>query len=246
MKGVILAGGRGTRLFPLTAVVNKHLLPVYDKPMIFYPIQTLCCAGCTDILIVTGGENPGEFMRLLKDGKDLFKLNSIMYVYQSNPTGGIADALKLAEPFIGREKFMMILGDNLVFQDFSNDVNLFLNGPPNLAKIFLKPVDNPSAFGVAILDEKTQKVINIIEKPEIPPSNLAVVGVYLYDHNVFGIIKNMKPSSRGELEITDVNMAYVKSRTMTYGCITSKWLDTGSFDSLFEANAYLHHLNKEQ
>ena len=208
--------------------------------MIFYPIQTLCLAGCTDILIVTGGENPGEFMRLLKDGRDPFKLNSIMYVYQSNPTGGIADALKLAEPFVGREKFMMILGDNLVFQDFSEDVKSFLTGPPNLAKIFLKPVDNPSSFGVAVLDEKDKTLINIIEKPKVAPTNLAVVGVYLYDHNVFGIINNMKPSSRGELEITDVNMAYVKSRTMTYGYITSKWLDTGSFDSLYEANSYLY------
>ena len=244
MKGVILAGGRGTRLYPLTTVVNKHLLPIYNKPMIYYPIMTLKKAGCTDIFIVTGGKNAGEFMELLKNGKE-FGLNSITYSYQENPTGGIADALSLAETFIGNDKFMLILGDNLLFDDFSEDVKDFCKNCHNQARIFIKEVPNPSSFGVAEIDNNN-KVISIIEKPKNPVTNWAVIGLYLYDHNVFGIIKHIVPSHRGEMEITDVNMAYVKTGTMTSAVVNGVWLDTGSFDSLHDANTYVAKVNNSQ
>jgi len=241
MKGVILAGGRGTRLYPLTTVVNKHLLPVYNKPMIYYPIETLKKAGCTDILIVTGGKNAGEFLELLKNGKD-FGLNSITYSYQENPTGGIADALSLAEPFVGTNKFMLILGDNLLFDDFSEDVIDFCKNGHNQARVFIKQVPNPSSFGVA--EVKDNKVIAIIEKPKTFVSNWAVIGLYLYDYNVFGIIKHIVPSHRGELEITDVNMAYVNTGTLTSSVVNGIWLDTGSFDSLHDANTYVAKMSE--
>lgn len=243
MKGVVLAGGRGSRLYPITTVINKHLLPIYDRPMIYYPIQTLRDAGCTDILIVTGGQNPGAFLELLKNGEKEFNLNSIMYVYQTSAVGGIADALRLAKPFVGNEKFMMILGDNLILDNFSGYFRDFIDGPPSMAKIFTKEVDNPSSFGVAEIGENGT-VTNIIEKPKEPVSNLAVIGVYMYDHNVFGIIENIKPSQRGELEITDVNMAYVRAGKMTSEKITGKWLDTGSFDSLYQANTHIFNLSQ--
>jgi glucose-1-phosphate thymidylyltransferase len=235
MKGVILAGGRGTRLYPCTRVINKHLLPIYDQPMIYYPVQTLVNAGCKEILIVTGGENPGEFMKLLKNGKEL-GLDSILYAYQENPVGGIADALSLAKSFVGKEKFCVVLGDNLILENLSEPFKQYVTEPQGSAKIFIKEIDNPTAFGVAEINEG--KVINIIEKPRHPTTNLAVIGVYLYDHTVFDIIQTIQPSKRGELEITDVNMAYVKKDAMTYAQLdpASEWLDTGSFDSLYEAN----------
>lgn len=233
MKGVILAGGRGTRLYPCTLVVNKHLLPIYDQPMVYYPIQTLVKAGCTEIMIVTGGNNPGEFMSLLKNGQE-FGLKSLYYAYQSNPVGGIADALKLARSFIGKDKFCMVLGDNLIFDDLSKDFQQFMTEPAGTAKVFIKEIDNPKSFGVAEISDG--KVTNIIEKPPKPPTNYAVIGVYMYDQTVFDIIDTIKPSGRGELEITDVNKEYIKRQSLTFSKLTDEWLDTGSFASLYHAN----------
>lgn len=236
MKGVVLAGGKGTRLYPCTLVVNKHLLPIYDRPMIYYPIQTLIKAGCKEILIVTGGENPGEFMRLIKNGKE-FGLDSVLYSYQENPTGGIADALRLAKTFVGKDKFCVILGDNLILDDLSEHVIKFLKEPEGTAKVFIKEIENPKSFGVAEI--KDSKVINIIEKPSNPPTNFAVIGAYFYDHTVFDVIERVKPSRRGEMEITDVNMDYINKGNLTYAKLNSQWLDTGSFTSLYEANCII-------
>lgn len=249
LKGVILAGGRGTRLHPCTAVINKHLLPVGNKPMIYYPLETLRKMGCTDLLMVTGGENPSEFMRLIKDGKQ-FGFNSVLYAYQDNPTGGIADALSLAESFINvNEKFVMILGDNLILtteslnsgDEIYESVNEFLTEPIGRAHIFIKEVEDASSFGVIELSsEKT--VVNIIEKPKtLKTQSKAVIGLYLYDQTVFDVIRNIKPSDRDELEITDVNMYYVNKKHITYTELKSstKWLDTGSFESLYKANTLL-------
>lgn len=233
MKGIVLAGGKGTRLYPCTLVVNKHLLPIYDQPMIYYPIQTLIKAGCTEVLIVTGGENPGEFMRLLKNGKE-FGLKSLLYAYQENPVGGIADALKLAQGFVGTEKFCVVLGDNLILDDLSSHFAQFEKESAGTAKVFIKEIENPKSFGVAEISNN--KVTRIIEKPPNPLTNFAVIGVYLYDYTVFDLIGKIKPSKRGELEITDVNQAYIDKNCLTYAKLDSEWLDTGNFDSLYEAN----------
>jgi glucose-1-phosphate thymidylyltransferase len=232
MKGVILAGGEGTRLYPCTIVVNKHLLPIYDQPMIYYPIKTLVQAGCDEILIVTGGKNPGEFMKLLKNGQE-FGLKSILYAYQEK-SGGIAEALNLAKSFIGNSNFCLILGDNLIFDDLSSHLTKFMTEPTGSAKIFIKEIENPKSFGVAEIHDG--KVISIIEKPTNPKSNFAVIGVYCYDPTVFEIISTLKPSNRGELEITDVNAEYIRRGSLTYAKLDSEWLDTGSFASLYEAN----------
>jgi len=232
MKGVILAGGEGTRLQPATIVVNKHLLPIYDQPMIYYPIQTLVKAGCTDILIVTGGKNPGEFLRLLRNGQD-FGLNSILYAYQDS-SNGIAGALKLAKSFVGQDKFFLILGDNVLFTDLAPHVEIFKQEPVGTAKVFLKSIPNPVSFGVAEIEDG--RVTNIVEKPKEPKTDLAVIGVYMYDHTVFDIIADLQPSKRGELEITDVNKAYIQRQALTYAHLDSEWLDTGTFASLHEAN----------
>ena len=234
MKGVILAGGRGTRLYPCTLVVNKHLLPIYDKPMVYYPIETLVKAGCTEILIVTGGRNPGEFMELLKNGKQ-FGLESILYAYQDNPVGGIADALKLAKSFVGDEKFCVVLGDNLIIDDLSEHVKEFEKEPEGLAKVFIKKVENPKAFGVAEIDHQGI-VTQITEKPQNPKTNYAVIGVYMYDKHVFDIIDQIRPSGRGELEITDVNQKYIEEDALSSAFLSDEWLDTGNFDSLYSAN----------
>jgi glucose-1-phosphate thymidylyltransferase len=232
MKGIILAGGLGTRLSPCTKVTNKHLLPVYDKPMIYYPLQTLVNAGLSDIMIVTGGNNAGDFLRLLGNGRE-FGLKDISYTYQEGE-GGIADALKLAEDFADRDKTVVMLGDNVIESDISGAVKEF-NEQKEGAKIFLKEVDNPERFGVA--EVKDGRVINIMEKPENPISRYAVVGIYMYDRNVFEIIKTLKPSARGELEITDVNNEYIKRGTMTYSILEGWWTDAGtSFESLFRAS----------
>ena len=176
MKGIVLAGGKGTRLYPCTLVVNKHLLPIYDQPMIYYPIKTLVQAGCEEILIVTGGENPGEFMRLLKNGKQ-FGIDSILYAYQENSVGGIADALKLAKSFVGKEKFCVVLGDNIIFDNLYPHFQSFKTEPIGTAKVFIKEINNPQAFGVAEINN--DKITNIIDKPTHPTTNYAVVGVYL-------------------------------------------------------------------
>ena len=231
MKGVVLAGGLGTRLYPLTRVTNKHLLPIYDKPMIYYPIETLVRAGIEQILIVTGGNNAGDFLRLLGNGKQ-FGLRHINYTYQEGE-GGIADALKLAEYFADEDKIVVILGDNIIEKDIGEYVKAF-DEQPKGAKILLKEVPDPERFGVA--EVEGDRVMHIVEKPAVPKSNLAVVGVYMYDSQVFDIVKKLRPSDRGELEITDVNNAYIKKGQMTYNILDGWWTDAGTFESLFRAN----------
>ncbi|MBW1972545.1 MAG: NTP transferase domain-containing protein [Deltaproteobacteria bacterium] len=231
MKGVVLAGGLGTRLFPLTKVTNKHLLPVYDKPMIYYPIQTLINAGITDILIVTGGNHAGDFLRLLGNGKE-FGLKHINYTYQEGE-GGIAEALGLAEFFAENNKICVVLGDNIIEKNIKKAVENFKKQKEG-AKIILKEVPDPNRFGVPILDG--EKVIKIEEKPKKPKSPYAVIGIYLYDSTVFDIIKTLKPSDRGELEITDVNNAYIKKGTMTWEILDGWWTDAGTIPSLLQAS----------
>lgn len=231
MKGIILAGGLGTRLFPLTKITNKHLLPIYEKPMIYYPIETLINAGITDIMIVTGGNHAGDFLRLLGNGKE-FGLKHINYTYQEGE-GGIAAALSLAEYFADGEPICVILGDNIIEKNIKKAVEDFKKQKKG-AKIMLKEVPDPERFGVAeIVDGK---LIGIEEKPKKPKSNLAVIGIYMYDERVFDIIKTLKPSDRGELEITDVNNAYVKEGTMTWEMLKGWWTDAGTFESLLRAN----------
>ena len=231
MKGVVLAGGLGTRLYPLTRVTNKHLLPVYNKPMIYYPIQTLVDAGITDIMIVTGGNHAGEFLKLLGNGKE-FGLRHINYTYQEGE-GGIAQALSLAEFFADGDSICVILGDNLLEKSIRPSSECFHKQRQG-ARILLKEVPDPGRFGVAQLDGN--RVIGIEEKPKVPRSNLAVTGVYFYDANVFEIIRTLKPSGRGELEITDVNNAYIARGTMAYDILEGWWTDAGTFESLLRAN----------
>ena len=231
MKGVILAGGLGTRLSPLTKVTNKHLLPVYDKPMIMYPIECLKNAGITDIMIVTGGKHAGAFVELLGTGK-AHGLRKIQFAYQEGE-GGIADALSLAEDFADGGKIAVVLGDNIIEGNIAASVEAYRKQPKG-ARILLKEVHDPQRFGVATLDA-AGKVIKIIEKPKQPETNLAVVGIYMYDSQVFEIIRPLKPSARGELEITDVNNAYIQAGTMTAEILQGWWTDAGTFESLFRA-----------
>lgn len=231
MKGIILAGGLGTRLYPLTKISNKHLLPVYDKPMIYYPIQTLVDAGIRDILVVTGGTHAGEFLRLLGDGKE-FGLKHINYTYQEGE-GGIAEALRLARHFADNDSIVVILGDNILEKSIKGAVEDF-KAQQRGARILLKKVDDPERFGVANFDGK--KIISIEEKPKNPKSDYAVTGIYMYDNQVFDIIKTLKPSKRGELEITDVNNAYIKQGALEYSILDGWWTDSGTFDSLLRAN----------
>ena len=231
MKGVILAGGLGTRLHPLTKVTNKHLLPVYDKPMIYYPIQTLINAGIDDILIVTGGNNAGDFLRLLGNGKE-FGLKHINYTYQEGE-GGIADALRLAEFFAGGEKVCVVLGDNLIEKNIRKAAKSFQNQKEG-AKILLKEVPDPQRFGVPEL--AGDRVVRIEEKPKVPRSKYAVIGIYFYDHQVFEFIRTLKPSDRGELEITDVNNWYIDRNVMTWDVLEGWWTDAGTLDSLIRAS----------
>jgi glucose-1-phosphate thymidylyltransferase len=231
MKGVILAGGLGTRLYPLTKVTNKHLLPVYDKPMIYYPIQTLINAGIDDILIVTGGNNAGDFLRLLGNGKE-FGLKHINYTYQEGE-GGIAEALRLAEFFAAGEKICVVLGDNLIEKNIRRAVEAFRKQKGG-AKILLKEVPDPQRFGVAELEE--DRIVRVEEKPKEPKSNYAVIGFYMYDGAVFDVIKTLRPSGRGELEITDVNNRYIEKGLMTWDVLEGWWTDAGTFESLLHAN----------
>ncbi|MCJ7472597.1 MAG: sugar phosphate nucleotidyltransferase [Actinobacteria bacterium] len=231
MKGVILAGGLGTRMMPCTKVTNKHLLPVYNKPLIYYPLNTMVKGGLEEIMIVTGGNNAGDFLVLLGNGSE-FGLKDINYTYQEGE-GGIADALKLAENFVDEDKVIVMLGDNIIKDDISEAVKEFQK-QPNGAKIFLKEVSDPERFGVAEI--KDGKVINIEEKPKNPKSNYAVIGLYMYDNDVFDIVKTLKPSDRGELEITDVNNEYIRRGTMTYSIIDGWWTDAGTFESLYRAS----------
>ncbi|UCF05938.1 MAG: NTP transferase domain-containing protein [bacterium] len=230
MKGVILAGGLGTRLLPLTKVTNKHLLPVYDKPMIFYPIQALINAGIMDILIVTGGNNAGDFLRLLGNGKE-FGLEHINYTYQEGE-GGIAEALGLAKYFASNDRICVVLGDNIIERNIIGAVAAYRKQKRG-AKILLKEVPDPERFGVPILDG--DKVIKIEEKPKKPKSPYAVTGIYMYDNRVFDIIETLEPSERGELEITDVNNAYIERGELTWDLLDGWWTDAGTFESLLRA-----------
>jgi glucose-1-phosphate thymidylyltransferase len=231
MKGVILAGGLGTRLYPLTKVTNKHLLPIYDKPMIYYPIQTLINAGIDDILIVTGGNNAGDFLKLLGNGKE-FGLKHINYTYQEGE-GGIAEALGLAEFFASGEKICVVLGDNIIEKNIRKAVENFRRQKEG-AKILLKEVPDPQRFGVPEL--KGDRIVRIEEKPKSPKSHYAVIGIYLFDQGVFNFIKTLKPSNRGELEITDVNNQYIEKGLMTWDILEGWWTDAGTFESLLRAN----------
>ena len=232
MKGIILAGGLGTRLYPLTKITNKHLLPVYDRPMIYYPIQTLINAGIKDILIVTGGNNAGDFLRLLGNGKD-FGLKHLNYTYQEKE-GGIAEAVGLAEHFAEGERVLIMLGDNIIEGNIKDAVEEFKTQRSG-AKILLKEVDNPKEYGIAQI--QNSRIKKIEEKPRKPKSNYAVIGIYMYDNQVFDTVRTLKPSSRGELEITDVNNAYLKKQDLTYSFLKGFWLDAGeSINALLKAN----------
>jgi glucose-1-phosphate thymidylyltransferase len=231
MKGVVLAGGTGSRLNPLTRVTNKHLLPVYDKPMVYYPIQTLVNAGIEEILLVTGGKNSGDFLRLLGNGRD-FGLKHLNYTYQEGE-GGIAEALGLAEHFAKGESICVILGDNIIEHNICVAIESFLKQESG-AKILLKEVEDAQRFGVAEI--KGRKVLGIEEKPQSPKSNYAVIGIYLYDGSVFEKIRRCKPSGRGELEITDVNNFYIEEGSLTYEVLDGWWTDAGTFESLLRAN----------
>ena len=231
MKGVILAGGLGSRLFPLTKITNKHLLPVYDKPMIYYPIQTLINAGINDIMIVTGGNYAGHFLQLLGNGKE-FGLKHINYTYQQGE-GGIADALSLVEHFADDEPICVVLGDNIIENNIKQAAEDFRQQGKG-AKILLKEVHDPQRFGVPELDG--EKVIQIEEKPKNPKSDYADIGIYFYDNTVFDIIKTLKPSDRGELEITDVNNHYINRNEMTWNELDGWWTDAGTFESLLRAS----------
>lgn len=231
MKGIILAGGLGSRLFPLTKITNKHLLPVYDRPMIYYPIEALVKAGVTDIMIVTGGKKSGDFLSLLGNGSD-FGLKHLNYTYQQGE-GGIAEALGLCEHWAAGEPICVILGDNIIEKNIVQGVKDFAKQKVG-AKIMLKEVDDPERFGVAELDG--DKVLSIVEKPKAPKSNKAVIGIYMYDGRVFDIIKTLKPSDRGELEITDVNNWYIEDGSMTFEVLNGWWTDAGTFDSLIKAS----------
>lgn len=233
MKGVVLAGGLGTRLRPLTLVTNKHLLPVYDRPMIYYPIECLTRAGMNEIMIVTGGEHAGDFLKLLKNGKHL-GVRHLEYAYQEGE-GGIADALKLAEDFADGDKLCVVLGDNLIEGNIRKAAGDFFTQPSG-AKLLLKQVPDPQRFGVPCFDDNG-RIVEIIEKPDKPASDFAVTGIYFYDADVFEICETLKPSGRGELEITDVNNAYIQRGDLTHEALEGWWTDAGTFASLHRAAA---------
>lgn len=237
MKGIILAGGTGSRMLPCTKVTNKHLLPVYDKPMIYYPLQTMIDAGITEIMIVSGKGHAGHFLELLSSGQEMgLKLS---YAIQEK-AGGIAEALGLTEEFAGKDDICVILGDNIFEDNFKQDIETFRLG----AKIFLKEVTDAERFGVAEL--RGNKVIGIEEKPKAPKSNYAVTGLYLYDNSVYSIIKTLKPSQRGELEITDVNNAFVKENKMEFAAVNGFWSDAGTFESLHRSASFVREKQLKQ
>jgi glucose-1-phosphate thymidylyltransferase len=230
MKGVVLAGGKGSRLYPLTRVTNKHLLPVYDRPMVYYPIQSMVDAGIRDIIIVTGGQNSGDFLRLLSNGRD-FDLRRIHYTYQEGE-GGIADALRLAEPFVEGEKICVVLGDNIIENNIIEAKQAFEKQERG-AHIILKEVPDPERFGCPEISNG--RILNIVEKPKQSKSNYAVTGIYFYDSTVFEKIGKTKPSWRNELEITDVNNMYLAEKTLSHSILDGWWTDAGTFESLLRA-----------
>ncbi len=231
MKGVILAGGLGSRLAPCTRVTNKHLLPVYDKPMIYYPLRCLVNAGIEDILVVTGGNSAGDFLRLLGNGKE-FGLKHVNYTYQEGE-GGIAEALSLAEHFAAGDSICVVLGDNII-QGNILDAKKSFDAQGGGARILLKTVDDPQRFGVPVIDG--ERIVEVVEKPANPPSNFAVIGIYFYDATVFDFIRQCKPSDRGELEITDVNNHYIRAGRMEWSELEGWWTDAGTFESLHRAS----------
>lgn len=231
LKGVVLAGGTGSRLAPLTRVTNKHLLPVYDEPMVYYPIRMLAEAGIRDVMVVTGGDSAGDFLKLLRNGQD-FGFEHIHYGYQQG-AGGIAEALGLTRYFVGDDDVVVVLGDNILEKPISGAVQRFREQGRG-ARILLKQVHDPERFGVAELDGES--VTSIVEKPKQPRSDLAVIGVYMYDNSVFDIVDGLERSDRGELEITDVNNAYLARGELQAERIDGWWTDAGTFDSLFRAN----------
>lgn len=237
MKGIVLAGGLGTRLAPLTRVTNKHLLPVFDQPMVYYPIRTLVEAGITDILIVTGGNSAGDFLKLLRNGAE-FGLRRLHYAYQEGE-GGIAAALGLAEHFADGDPVCVVLGDNILEKSIAQFVKKFRHQGSG-AKILLREVPDPERFGVPVFEDN--RVVRIEEKPASPKSQYAVIGVYMYDNRVFDIIKTLKPSGRGELEITDVNNAYIESGDLSWDLIEGWWTDAGTFESLLNASKLIAEL----
>ena len=230
MKGVILAGGLGTRMSPLTKITNKHLLPVYDKPMIYYSLQCLINAGIRDILIVTGGNDAGDFLRLLGNGRQ-FGLKEIHYTYQEGE-GGIADALRLAEDFADGGKIVVMLGDNIIEKDIREGVAHFFTQKDG-ARVYLKKVSDPGRFGVPVFENG--RIARVEEKPSQPKSDYAVIGIYMYDEQVFEFINALKPSQRGELEITDVNNMYIERGNLEYEILDGWWTDAGTFESLLRA-----------
>lgn len=230
IKGVILAGGLGTRLHPLTKITNKHLLPVYNKPMILYPLETLKRSGIEEIMIVCGREHAGHFMQFLGSGREFgVKLS---YALQDKNNGGIADAMSYTEDFSDGGLLAVILGDNIFGQDFKKQVSSFKGG----AMVFFKEMQDPTRFGVPVFDKSKKHIVLIEEKPKEPKSNLAQTGFYLYDHEVFSIIKTLKPSARGELEITDVNNSYLKKNNLAFSVIKGLWSDAGTFESLLRVS----------
>lgn len=245
MKGIVLAGGLGTRLYPLTFATNKHLLPVYDKPMIFYPIMSLVTAGITDILVVTSGPHAGHFIRVLKNGKEL-GVKHLEYAYQEKPDGGIADALLLAEDFADNGNICVILGDNTTDANLKKSVASFKKG----AMIFLKKIEDRkiiNRFGVAVFDSTDHsKLLTIEEKPKDPKSSFVATGLYIYDNQVFDYIRQCRPSFRQEIEITDVNNMYIQNKQMTWVELGGFWSDAGTFDTLYFANKYWAQKSKNE
>lgn len=231
MKGIVLAGGTGSRLHPLTRVTNKHLLPIYNKPMIYYPLHTLVDAGIEDILIVTGGNSAGDFLRLLRNGKD-FGLHQLNFAYQEGE-GGIADALRLAEYFARGEKVCVILADNIIEGSVRASAQKFEKQQRG-AKVLLKEVPDPERFGVPVFENG--RIARIEEKPKKPGSQYAVIGIYFYDQTVFDRIRTLKPSGRQEYEITDVNNSYLAENQLTHEILDGWWTDAGTFESLWRAS----------
>ena len=239
MKGVILAGGTGSRLFPLTKVTNKHLLPVYNKPMIYYPIETLVNAGIKDIMIVTGGENVGDFLKLLGSGREF----GAKFTYGcQDGSGGIPVALDVARDFIN-DKFVVILGDNIMEADIKKYVEKFEHSNKG-AHIFLQKVEDPSRFGLA--EVKDGKIVRTVEKPKNPTTDLAITGIYMFDKKAFDIIPKLKPSQRGELEITEVINYYVENNDISYDIVEGFWIDAGTFEALFKANNFVSEFEKKK
>ena len=242
MKGIVLAGGLGTRLKPLTDATNKHLLPIYDRPMVYYPIQTLVDAGLTDIMVVTGGPHAGDFIHVLKNG-ETFGLKKLHYAYQDGE-GGIAQALSMAETFVGDDSCVVVLGDNIIADDISVHVRDF-SVTDEGCMVFCKKVEDPERFGVVSYEADGKGIADIIEKPVTPPSSDAVIGLYMYDNTVFSKIKSLSPSERGELEVTDLNRMYLREGNLEVRRITGTWLDCGTPASLAEATTKFYNDSRE-